>query len=254
MDNQEKLQKPKTLIDGHNDAIDIDALSAEIFKIIKVDGFVHIKQPLSQTSYEALVHRLGTIELRTDIVVDAKLKQLQQMSRNYKINRPGVYQAASLAFHTDRPTCDVLGWYCVEQDEVDGASLLLDTRDIGDYFTLAELSVLSGVNVSRMIRNPSTNEEEVVYEPLISKNNATYRVFYVPWNLSNLCNREQTALLEKFSEYVVHKQRRQLIKIRLAAKECLFINNHRMLHSRGKLPENSRRHLIRYYISSGLIS
>ena len=253
MENTEKLQQLKNLIDGHNDAIDIDALSAEIFKIIKVDGFVHIKQPLSQNAYEALVHRLGSIELRTDIVVDAKLNQLQQMSRKYIGNRPSVYQEAPLAFHTDRPNCDVLGWYCVEQDEVDGASLLLDTRDIEDYFTPAELSVLSGVNVSYTIRN-SSNKEGIFYAPLISKNNATYRVFYVPWNLSNLCNREQTALLEKFSEYVVHKQRTQLIKIRLAPKECLFIDNHRMLHSRGKLPENSRRRLIRYYINSCLIS
>lgn len=253
MDNPEKLQEPKTIIDGHNEGIDLGALSAEIFKIIKIHGFVHIKQPLSQNAYEALVHRLGSIELRTDIVVDAKLNQLQQMIRKYKINRPGVYQAASLAFHTDRPNCDVLGWYCVEQDEVDGASLLLDTRDIEDCFTSTELSVLSGVNVSYTIRN-SSNKEEIFYEPLISKNNATYRIFYVPWNLSNSCNREQTALLEKFSEYVVHKQRTQLIKIRLAPTECLFIDNHRMLHSRGKLPENSRRHLIRYYISSCLIS
>jgi hypothetical protein len=249
METPEKLQEPKTIIDGHNEAIDIDALSVEIFKIIKVHGFVHIKQPLSQNAYEALVHRLGSIELRTDIVVDAKLNQLQQMSRKYIGNRPSVYQVASLAFHTDRPNCDVLGWYCVEQDEVDGATQLLDTRDIEDYLTPAELSVLSGVNVSYTIRNAS-NKEEIFYEPLLSKNNATYRVFYVPWNLSNPCNREQTALLEKFYEYVVNKQRTQLIKIRLAPKECVFIDNHRMLHSRGKLPENSKRHLIRYYISS----
>lgn len=250
MKKHEFFQETKTLIDKHNEAIDIDALSAEIFKIIKVHGFVHIKQPLSQNAYEALVHLLGTIKGRTDLIVDAKLNQLQQMKRKHNINRPSVYQADALAFHTDTPASNVIGWYCVEQDEVDGATLLLDTRDIGDHFTPAELSVLSGVNVSRMIRNPSSNEEEVVYEPLISQDNATYRVFYVPWNLSNHHNHEQTALLEKFSEYVAYKQRTELIRVRLAPKESLFIDNHRMLHSRGKLPENSRRHIIRYYISS----
>ncbi|NEO10557.1 MAG: TauD/TfdA family dioxygenase [Moorea sp. SIO3I8] len=105
-----------------------------------------------------------------------------------------------------------------------------------------------------MIRNPNTNEEDVVYQPLISQKNSTYQVFYVPWNLSNHHNGAQTKLLEKFSEYVVHKQRTELIKIRLAPKECLFIDNHRMLHCRGKLPENTKRHLIRYYISTCLIS
>jgi hypothetical protein len=254
MEKTEKLQKLKTFIDGHNEAIEIDALSTEIFKIIKLDGFVHIKQPLSQNVFEALVHRLGTIKECTDLVVDAKLNQLQQMKRKHNINRPSVYQADALAFHMDTPASDVIGWYCVEQDEVDGATLLLDTRDIGDYFTPGELTVLSGVNVQYMIRNPSSQEEEVVYEPLISQDNATYRVFYVPWNLSNHHNPEQTALLEKFSEYVAYKQRTELIRVRLAPKESLFINNHRMLHSRGKLPENSKRHLIRYYISSCLIS
>ncbi len=254
MNKNGKFKIPETSIDGHNEAIDFDALSEEIFKTIKVQGFVHIKQPLSQNGFEALVHLLGSIEARTDLVVDAKFNQLQQMKRKYNINRPSIYQADALAFHTDTPASDVIGWYCVEQDEVDGATLLLDTRDIGNYFTPAELSVLSRVNVPYMIRNPSTNEEEVVYEPLISQDNATYRVFYIPWNLLNHNNREQATLLEKFSEYVAYKQRTELIKIRLAPKESLFIDNHRMLHSRGKLPENSRRHLIRFYIKACLRS
>ncbi|OLT60388.1 TauD/TfdA family dioxygenase [Moorena bouillonii] len=254
MKKTEKFPESKTLIDGHNETMDIEALSAEILKVIKVDGFVHIKQPLSQNAYQALLHLLGTIIGRTDLVVDAKLNQLQQMKRKHNINRPSVYLPEALAFHTDTPASHLIGWYCVEQDEVDGATLLLDTTDIKDYFTPAELSVLSGVNVQYMIRNPNTNEEDVVYQPLISQKNSTYQVFYVPWNLSNHHNGAQTKLLEKFSEYVVHKQRTELIKIRLAPKECLFIDNHRMLHCRGKLPENTKRHLIRYYISTCLIS
>ncbi len=243
------------IIKEDNETINFNALSTEIFKIIKVRGFAHIKQPLSQNAFEALVYQLGSIELRTDLVVDPKMKQLQQASRSYnKINRPSVYQADALAFHTDRPTFNLLGWYCVQQDEVDGAILLLDTINIGDYFTPAEISLLSRVKVSYMMINPTSNEEEVFYEPLISKYNTTYRVFYIPWNLSAHYNREQTALLENFSEYVAYKQRTELLTVRLAPQECLFIYNHRMLHSRGRLPENSRRHLIRLYIRAPLMN
>ena len=79
-------------------------------------------------------------------------------------------------------------------------------------------------------------------------------VFYVPWNLSDARDDEQARLLEKMAAFVEHKRKTQPVKIRLERQQCLFIDNRRMLHGRGLLAEDSKRHLVRFYIRTPAFS
>jgi len=63
-------------------------------------------------------------------------------------------------FHTDRPTVDVIGWYCVEQDAEDGAVLLIDTADLGEHFGAAEIAGLGRVEVGYFQRDAHSGRED----------------------------------------------------------------------------------------------
>ena len=84
--------------------------------------------------------------------------------------------------------------------------------------------------------------------PLIEAVHGRYQVFYVPWNISLPTEKEQRRLFQEFVAHVSKQCEQQRLGIRLERHECLLIDNRRMLHGRGPLPDNSRRHLVRLYV------
>src|SRR5215475_8028414 len=97
------------------------AMASAVSRVLPVFGYVHIEAPISLEDYELVASRLGTIILRSDVKIDVDRDRLQQQTRT--IERPSIYRASPLGFHTD-PHADVVSWYCAEQDELDGAILL----------------------------------------------------------------------------------------------------------------------------------
>ncbi len=105
-------------------------------------GFAWSGELASEADFEAIARQLGAIVLRTDIRISPLEREKQRARRGPGAERPGVYQAEALAFHSDRPTIRFLGWYCVQQDARFGDSMLIDTRDIEQSFTREELKTL----------------------------------------------------------------------------------------------------------------
>ena len=114
-------------------------------------GFAWSGELASEADFEAIARQLGAIALRTDIRVSPLEREKQRARRAPGAERPGVYQAEALAFHSDRPTIRFLGWYCVQQDARFGDSMLIDTRDIEQAFTRDELETLQRVMI-RVLR------------------------------------------------------------------------------------------------------
>ena len=67
-----------------------------------------MRHGLEESGFEEVARRLGVIELRSDILVDPGREQAQRRARSLDPERPGVYQAAGLDLHTDRPTAELL--------------------------------------------------------------------------------------------------------------------------------------------------
>jgi hypothetical protein len=188
--------------------------------------------------------QLGTITLRTDIRVDSEADDALRRARNpLYAGRPSVYRAEGLSYHTDSPLTDMLAWYCVEQDAVDGTSALIDTGDLAQHFNEEELSALSEVRVRFMTRGDDDNEIAREY-PLF----ADGKVYYAPWLVSEDLDEREREMAARFAAYLARKDTTDPIRIRLKPGEMLFVDNHRILHGRSPIPPDSRRHLVRLYI------
>src|SRR5262249_28857080 len=126
---------------------------------------------------------------------------------------------------------------------------LLDTNDLSEHFNSDELDALGRIQVGYGIRPPDGIGEILHQAPLISRD-AGLKVFYVPWQIRTPPDDLGRALIARSSRYVRLKAGRDLLSIRLERRQSLFIDNRRLLHGRGALPEDSRRHLVRLYIRS----
>lgn len=235
----------------YDETKDAPGVSAKILSILESSGYVHIDCPISFECFEHISQQIGPIKFRTNVAIDKNRNSVQQRKRIINQHRPGVYDSGSLWFHTDNPTINVVGWYCLAQDQAKGATLLLDTSDVAEHFSQHELETLSAINVSCAV--PDSEIEEFFQAPLLSKNSRGYNVYYVPWLIFDSYEKERQDLIEKFSEYVKHKEMTELISVRLAKGECLFLDNRRMLHGRYAIPENSKRHLIRFWVGAAAL-
>jgi hypothetical protein len=221
--------------------------SATILEALKTNGYAYVKQPLSLDEFELISKDIGTIQLKTDIKVDQGQVQLQNEARTTG-GRPSTYQAQGLDFHSDNPRISVLAWYCLEQDEVDGALYLIDTDSVAEYLSQEELEILTRTHVMYAHFREGSNKEELLKEPVLTAVGSAYRVSYQSWLLLDEYTEEQTAALSRFSDYIRQMQRTSRIRVRLEKYQSLFIDNRRLLHGRGSLPPNSKRHLIRLFL------
>ncbi len=240
---------PRTLFAN---ATDIQVLYQSLRQALDTQGYAHIRTPLSDDTFRQLAHALGAMTSETHIRIDPSRQQAQSRNRKTRHSRPGVYQAEALHLHTDNPQNDVLAWYCVNQDPEDGASLLLDLGEVSSHFSPDELRVLHSIRLWYTTRHPETDVESFIQHPLLemTHDGARPRVYYVPWLLLEAYSPEQRRVLERFQAYLAHQQQTVIIRIRLAPKESLFIDNHRLLHGREGISAQSARHLIRLYLQT----
>ena len=222
---------------------------ATVLSSLSECGYAHVKVPVSLDTFEQLSSEIGTIELRTDIKIDRKGEALQAQNR-IATGRPSTYQADPLDFHSDNPRMNVLAWYCVAQDETDGATRLIDTSNVAEYFSEDELAVLTGINVTYSIWLPGSDRESFLNEPLLTKTPFGYRTYYQSWFLLDRYSDEQASALNRFAGYISQMSETNSIGVKLAKGESLFIDNRRILHGRNALGYRSERHLIRLYIRS----
>jgi hypothetical protein len=206
--------------------------------------WIHLSEPLDSAQFDALLLELGTITRNMDIVVSADREQAQQASRRNNLPRPSIYQATGLDFHTDPPPAEILAFHCITQDEIDGASLLIDLGHLADDFSPEEIDGLCNFQVAYSVLN-SSGTDELAFLPLLSRHDRGPTVNYMPWGIRRPAEPGRAALLEKFERYL---RERPVHAIRLNPGESLFVDNHRVLHGRGPVAPDSRRFLRRVHV------
>ena len=223
-----------------------EELSAAIRPALEADGYLHLKWPMTMDHYEAIAGRLGTIVQKSDVKVDLARAQSQEHVRVIK-GRGGIYSPSPLHFHTD-PIADLVSWYCVEQDDAGGPMLMLDLGDLDSHFSAEELDILSKVELWMPSRKSEAEQETLTPAPLLAKTNGKYKIFYASWLLRESDDANVRKIMEKFAAYLKNKEETQLIRLEIKPRDTIFLDNHRMLHGRGELPETSKRHLVRFYL------
>jgi Taurine catabolism dioxygenase TauD, TfdA family len=222
-------------------------VAARVREDLRAHGLARLP-PMTEARFVELAGCVGEVGLRTDMVIDPAQEAEERRRRSSETGRPVVYAPTELGFHTDRPTVDVIGWYCVEQDAEDGAVHLIDTADLGEQFTAAEIAALGRVELGYFQRNALTGQEEACRAPLVTSGPRGHLLYYAPWLVQEGAGGE-TALVASFAAYVERKRETALVRIRLERGEALFVDNHRLLHARGNLSPSSRRHIVRLYIA-----
>lgn len=234
----------KQLIEGLPSTL--EEISAAIRSVLAAKGYLHLTWPMSMEHYEQIAGQLGTIVLRSDVKVDLDRARNQEQVRHLR-GRGGIYSPSPLHLHTD-PNADLVSWYCVEQDETGGPMVMLDTGNLEEHFSEHELEILGRVDLWSPSRKSEAEPETLTPMPMLSRNNGRYKLFYAPWLLRDSYDSEAASVLEKFAAYVSALEDKGLISLPIKKHDTIFIDNGRMLHGRGALPETSKRHLVRLYL------
>jgi alpha-ketoglutarate-dependent taurine dioxygenase len=222
-------------------------LADSIRRGVEQRGWFHLRERISLREYDTLSSGLGDLELRTDVKVDAEKRKSVRRNDQAERVRPTVYSSAALDLHTDRPTADVLGWYCVKQDVTEGALCLLDLWPVLASLTEEDLELLQSVPIRYHVPN-ALGVEEALTEPLLVRTASRYKVYFAPWHLGPNLSGPRRQAVARFQEAVNRSTRNAALQVRLEPGESLFIDNRRLLHGRGAIAPESQRHLVRYYI------
>lgn len=219
---------------------DTGELRVEILASLQKLGYAHIKTRLTAEDFDFTAQQLGDITLRTNLTLTHNRSSI-------------VYKPDEITFHQDNPLMNIIGWYCVRQDELDGSMQLIDAGDVADYFSPRELKILSSINVRYPDPDPNRHNPDsglfaYLLWPLVTEKTARTDVYYVPWLLADGYDEEQQRTLAKFAAYLRAKEESRLVAIRLSEGESLFIDNNRVLHGRGPIQPDSKRFLKRVWI------
>ena len=224
---------PKPLSDHDQAAALLDLTRTALER----DGFAHIPSTISLEGFEALSSKLGSIVMRTDLAITPGRTSI-------------VYKPDAIAFHQDNPAMNIIGWHCVQQDQIDGSALLIDTADIVSHFSPDHLKIMTTIDVRCPDTDPNRHNPDkglIAYFlwPMLTQKPERTEVYYVPWLMLDSYSPEQRDVIARFDEYLLAKE---VINIRLNEGETLFIDNNRMLHGRGPIDTGSKRFLKRVWI------
>lgn len=167
--------------------------------------------------------------------------------------RPGAHayvaKPGAVPLHTDHPDVDLIAWLCEAQDEIDGASRLLDMSPI-----LANLdpTVRATLQRTELRCPPLSNGPPSESRWVLEQRGERVRFFLPPWIA--LVDGEDGASREAV-DAVVRAVRTAssngVMAVRLQPGQALVVDNGRVLHGRSAIAESSPRRLFRGWVQCG---
>lgn len=200
---------------------------SRVLDTLSSEGYVALK-PGSYSEFKRIMNSIGSTVKITNVEVDD--------SQGALLN-----SRSEMPFHTDSPEIDFIGWFCEQQSDEGGASLLIDSREILCNIGQSVYSVLETVQVNYPVQG---RERKFKPHPLASNE----RIYFAPWLLSEILTDEQALAVFKFKKSILVAEH---IRILLSAGDALIIDNRRILHGREKiLGVATSRKLIRHWVTN----
>jgi len=197
---------------------------------LKERGFVHLTDQ-TEAQLQIIVDSLGETIMTTDVIVKAESKGLVTTSNG-------------IDFHTDHHKAKYVVWYCYKQTDRGGESLILDAEKIYLALPLEIQEKLKSVN---LFEHKIFSDDKDSY-PFVDVDNSNTRQFHC--SLVNDTDKENPAYI--FFRKVM--SRTIPVKIKLAERDILIIDNYRMFHGRTPIIGTKDRYLKRYWIKSKTIN
>ncbi|MFT6632876.1 MAG: hypothetical protein ACJAS4_002844 [Bacteriovoracaceae bacterium] len=217
----------------------IDFLKQSIFHELKEKGFVHPDAPCSRVLYAEIGKRLGNVIMENDIEI--------KPNGSFAAFRP-----QKVIPHTDSADAHIIGWHCIEQDSMSGASKVTDIGILNDYFNKEELAFLKKYKAPLQDKKDRTskNIQGLSDSPLVIERWGTLKVNYAPWLSFGHTDPSKHEVLKKFQYYIKNRIKYNTTSILLKKGEVMFIDNGQVLHSRDAIHTNSKRCLRRLWIKT----
>lgn len=201
--------------------------SEDLLSKLNRDGYVHIPAQ-QQTSWRQFLG--GKLILTSEVKV---VENAQFM----------VQSAEPMDWHQDSPEAKWIAWSCLCPGEQNEVTELLDGRPVLSNLSSETLDTLGSVPVRNLSDDPAQS-----YVPLLRRQGDLLKTYYCPWLTELSGAQKQEAALLEFKKGIQLRSN-SVIQIHWQQDDLLIIDNHRMLHKRGRLAASSQRHLRRYWIS-----
>jgi hypothetical protein len=189
-------------------------------------GYAHVSGLYQQHEYRALAESLGR-------VVGVERIAIREGHPMY------VFSPGPVPLHTDQPEVDVVAWWCEKQDDLDGASLLLDSRPFLERLPDELRRKLHDVRL--LTRSLGDGSPQTMAWPVLQSAADGPTLFYTPWLPLVSPSPEDERAFVDLGEAVARAAQNHTIAIRLVKGDALFIENRRMLHGRGAIAHESGR-------------
>jgi len=183
------------------------------------------KQP--DTELSVLIKKLGKVILDTDVKINSEAPSLVQ-------------SAEPLEWHQDSPEARWIVWHCVnpgfaqrEPTELVDSAPFVNQLAIEDKTMLMDSPI-----VYRSVDGSLQNAQ------ILSAGAEQLKLYYCPWLIEERV--QNYSCVKKVSDFLNGQEPYQHFWNK---GDVLIIDNHRVLHRRGRLSSTSRRHLKRYWIS-----
>lgn len=171
-------------------------------------------------SFEEIINNLGIIIERTDVKVD-------------KSSRSLVSSEKALDLHTDHHRADFIAWFCIEQAETGGESILLDGLEVYNQLDEVEKTSLGKIQLMEHMVFRDDREKH----PLIEIVKGQPKMYYSFWLVKKPTTRNQKNALEKFQRLLAESEP---FKVKLKPNQALIIDNRRILHGRNAIISGTR--------------
>lgn len=200
-----------------------------------------IKRALHDKGF--LVINLSSLDIYYQIC--AQLGEIKHKLEVSVKEGPRIYGniASKIPFHSDNPYIPIVAWHCLEPDTMDGANLLIDSHLITQKLSEEDLVTLTGVRLSVPFHESN--------QAILNLN--SYQIYWLPKMIreaeSTFSEKELGAVKRFHIALEEVEKSAQYQKVRLQKGDTLFIDNRVMLHGRDEISSESKRHLVRIYIS-----
>lgn len=198
-----------------------------LMKELDDHGFVHLRNQTKDLLHSHL-EKLGRIIFTTNVKVDPN-------------SRPLVTSDRALDYHTDHHKAKYIAWYCHQQTDKGGESILMDASKVYEQLNAVDQKLLQSIHLFEHKIFPDDKESN----PLVNVQNDKLRFYYSFWLVSD--SDKHNPSLKEFQRLL---KITPPIKLRLEKNDILIIDNHRMLHGRTAIEGSKDRYLKRYWIDN----
>lgn len=148
-----------------------------------------------------------------------------------------------ISWHTDHHRAERIVWYCLQQSDRGGETLLVDAREAYELLDARDRELLREV---RLFEHSVFTGDDPVH-PMVTLTPSGPRFYYSLWLANEDMDPEQRRAFDAFGAAIERCHQHRLL---LQPGDVLAIDNGRILHARTAIEGDAPRHLRRYWLAT----